>query len=291
MKRKILISAAVLFLGFFIWNISQSPKFKSWLHYNVRVKLMTSSKSANVEVLPDAINITSLSRTRTLRIYKPFDYDSSTERYPVIYMLDAGRLFDNKTTGTRGEEGIDEILDEAIAKGGQKVLVVAIDASEQRSRELNPYNEKNVQNNESIKFMEYIVNELKSKIDTEYRTLPDREHTAIIGASLGGLFANYVLMHHSDKFSMAGALSPSFQYSDEFLELPDQMTNSNAKLYLNVGSHEWQTMIDNVNRLEKALSESSLSGLKCRKKIVEDGGHHPMVWADGFKECYAWFFE
>lgn len=289
-KAKIII-AILIIIPLALSCMFFDDEIKNWYHYNLGQKMMSSTLSPNVHVFEDMADIQSLNRKRTLKIYIPASYETSNKRYPVIYMTDGGRLFDNKTTGTRGEEGLDEFLDEAIANGGSEVIIVGINSSEFRSTELNPYDDRNTEGeNEAIKYMNYIVNDLKPIIDSKYRTLPDRTNTAIMGASLGGLFAVYTIMKHSDVFSKAGVLSPSLFYSEEVFTLPVQMTNKDVKIYMNVGGQEFVMMKTVMRIMEQSLKAAGLTDDQIMTKVYKNGGHEPKVWADGFQEAYRWWF-
>jgi len=46
------------------------------------------------------------------------------------------------------------------------------------------------------KYAQFLITEVKPFIDRTYRTLPDRDHTAVAGASLGGLSSLYLGLKH-----------------------------------------------------------------------------------------------
>src|SRR3546814_2381350 len=84
-----------------------------------------STASTDLHVLDSAFYIPQLDRHRKIWIYLPDDYNSSTKRYPVLYMHDGQHLFDEATSrGRIGpiEWGVDEVIDTA----RKKCIVVAI---------------------------------------------------------------------------------------------------------------------------------------------------------------------
>ena len=98
-----------------------------------------SSASAKVTVLSPQLTIPGLNRQRTVRIYLPPGYATSTKRYPVLYMHDGQNLFDN-ATAYAGEWGVDEVLDELAQSQGLELIVVGIDnGGVQRITELNAW--------------------------------------------------------------------------------------------------------------------------------------------------------
>ena len=60
-------------------------------------------------------------------------------------------------------------------------------------------------------YMKFIVEELKPFIDRAYRTLSDKENTAVCGSSLGGLISFMIFWEYSDIFSKAACFSPAFK--------------------------------------------------------------------------------
>jgi hypothetical protein len=56
-------------------------------------------------------------------------------------------------------------------------------------------------------FEAVIVNDLIPAIDASYRTIPDREHRAMAGLSMGGMQTLFIVPRHLDKFAYLGSLS------------------------------------------------------------------------------------
>ena len=64
-------------------------------------------------------------------------------------------------------------------------------------------------------YLKFICDELKPFIDINFKTLPDRNDTAMLGSSMGGLISFIAGWKHSNVFSMAGCMSSSFYSNDE----------------------------------------------------------------------------
>jgi predicted alpha/beta superfamily hydrolase len=139
--------------------------------------------AANVHVLPTAFEIPGLHRTRTVRIYLPPGYEQGGERYPVLYMHDGQKLFD-EATAYAGEWGVDETLNALASSRGLKVIVVGVDnGGAERINELTAWDGPEVGRAQGEQYMAFIVEVLKPWIDCHYRTRPDPRHTAIMGSS------------------------------------------------------------------------------------------------------------
>ncbi|MFX8129754.1 alpha/beta hydrolase-fold protein, partial [Acinetobacter baumannii] len=56
-------------------------------------------------------------------------------------------------------------------------------------------------------YLRFLTDELKPRIDHDYRTLSDRDHTVVVGSSMGGLISCYALAERPDVFGRAGCVS------------------------------------------------------------------------------------
>jgi len=136
----------------------------------------------------DQVYSPELENRRAILVYLPPDYDSSQQRYPVIYMHDGQNLFDQATSYT-DEWQVDETM-EALSRGGYPAIVVGIpNMGEQRIDEYSPFDDPAHGVGQGHAYLAFIVETLKPLIDQQFRTLPDRLHTGIMGASMGGLIS------------------------------------------------------------------------------------------------------
>jgi len=285
-KAIIIILSTLLVLTYVFLAMWFDDEVKQWVNGRVNT-FEQKHETPNVTILKDFANIKGLDRKRTIRVYTPPNYKNSSERYPVIYMNDGQRHFGKNK---KDDERIDGILDKAIAEGSRPIIIVALDKSEHRNTELNPYDYRNKDINEADILLKYMVEELKPRIDKEYRTLTDSSNTAISGESLGGLFAFYALMKYPNVFSMAGSLSPSFVHSHQPFFLPKEFPNKNVKIYLSVGDREFIGNQTVMKLMEKTLLEAGFDETNLRTKMVKGGNHDSVVWLDGFRNFYDWFF-
>ena len=60
---------------------------------------------------------------------------------------------------------------------------------------------------ESDRYLRFLVDELKPAIDARYATQADRDHTLIMGSSMGGLISLYALCEYPHVFGRAGCVS------------------------------------------------------------------------------------
>jgi predicted alpha/beta superfamily hydrolase len=151
-----------------------------------------------------------LGRNRRVWVYLPPGYNENTvARYPVVYMHDGQNLFDRNAAF--GCWFADEALDRGAADGSiREAIIVGPEASNARILDYTPSVDRSEGTGGGAgAFVTSIVTELKPLVDRELRTLTGREHTAMIGSSLGGLLSAWVSVHHASTFGLVGAMSPS----------------------------------------------------------------------------------
>jgi predicted alpha/beta superfamily hydrolase len=85
----------------------------------------------------------------------------------------------------------------------------------------------------------FLIQELKPKIDSDYRTGPEPEHTGIMGSSLGGICSMVLAWDHPEVFGRAASLSGAFQVDrTNFLNnvlRPYRGKPQSTRLYLDSG--------------------------------------------------------
>ncbi len=150
-----------------------------------------STAADNVSVMADNFEMPQLGRTRRIWLYLPPDYATSGTDYPVLYMHDGQNLFDDSTSAY-GEWHVDETLNTLYDQGSRVPIVVGIEnGGEYRQAEYTPWEHPPYDGGDGDLYMEFIVQTLKPYIDLNYRTLPGRDYTGIMGSSLGGFISHY----------------------------------------------------------------------------------------------------
>ncbi|XHS79855.1 alpha/beta hydrolase [Burkholderiaceae bacterium UC74_6] len=243
----------------------------------------------NVTVLAQKLVMPGLGRERTLRLYLPPSYAASPgKRYPVLYMHDAQNLFDDATSFA-GEWGVDETLNELARKEGLEVIVVGIDnGAEKRTSELIPFPSPAAPKPEGESYLRFVVEVVKPYIDTHYRSLPDRDHTAIMGSSLGGLISHAALLKHPQVFGRIGAFSPSYwanlRMFDEVALAP---TPPGTRIYLYAGVDEGEQMVGDAVRMASYLRQGNPE-LSMELRVIAGAKHNEAAWRSEFPRAVRW---
>lgn len=294
MKKKIgkLLLVCVGLVGLlFLFGIGK--KFYEEYQHRQYVAGLSDTASPQVQVLQDTAYIDYLDEKRTLRIYLPPSYHTDTLSYPVIYFLDADAIFSDLIL--EGPEWqVDEVLDSMARIGGQEAIVIGIDNSGRRSSEYKPYVSDQIPGETSVtgdQHAEWIATDLKNWVDQNFRTQTEAQHTAIAGASLGGIMSYYITMTFPDIFGRAIVFSPSFWVNDSIFSIHTQVKNLPAlRIYMNVGNEEG-TMVDNAQKMYDLLLTAGMPENQIQFDILPGKGHSHPTWREGFKRAYPWILE
>ncbi len=147
-----------------------------------------------------------------VHVLLPRDYDACGPGYPVVYMNDGDTSFwpggaGNKTWDVAG--GLAGLYDAAAVP---RVIVVAIVPNDREYE----YSHTSGQPDSACcgveQYTAYVADRVRGFVDDHYNTRVDRESTAIIGSSRGGLAAFYLANRRPEVFGRAGCLSSSFWF-------------------------------------------------------------------------------
>ena len=141
--------------------------------------------------------------TRNMIIYLPPSYAYSDKMYSVIYLLHGHGGDDRSFVDELGEELVIFLVDGMIEHGLIKEVLIVMPNAKSK------YGGSYYLNSELTgNYEDYIVYELVDYIDSEYRTICDRNGRAIAGASMGGYGSMTLAMKHPEVFSSVVSLSP-----------------------------------------------------------------------------------
>ena len=123
-------------------------------------------------------------------MYLPPSYHSDErKRYPVLYMQDGQHIFFKDRKGESWDVHL--TVDELTAQGRMReIIVVAVshveDARIAEYMHANPDGHNIFQTtNQGELYETFLVREVKPFIDANYRTLTEKENTALMGSSAG----------------------------------------------------------------------------------------------------------
>ncbi len=240
-----------------------------------------------------------------LFISLPEGYDDSSEKYPVLYLLDPDNSF---------AMAHDIARNLSVFSNLNKVIIVGIGYKEQtklsfaknRARDYVPFSiingvskfegggggdyvglSKNT--GHAHKFREFLANELFSYINSNYRTNNER---ALYGHSQGGLFAAWVMITHPETFNGYIILSPSLWVENgQLLEQTKTLSKTIlAKSYMAVGEQEEFTDYPMISDLKK-FHEYLPKNIDFKSKLeILSGENHASIIASGLTNGLRYLF-
>jgi enterochelin esterase family protein len=147
---------------------------------------------------------------RRALVYTPPGYDKNPRtRYPLLILQHGAG--ENETGWTRQGKA-QFILDNLIAARKAQPMIVVMDRgyAARPGQALVKLDENTPLASVKLAFSVFedvIMHELIPVIDASYRTIPDREHRAMAGLSMGGMQTLFVALHHLDRFAYIGSFS------------------------------------------------------------------------------------
>ena len=193
---------------------------------------------------------------RQLRVWLPHGYDESTQRYPVLYLLDGQNLFGAKTAfggvSWRAATTAQRLID-----GGRMAPVILVGLDNAGAGRTDEYTQVawRGRGGGSDAFARLLVDKIKPFVDRHYRTLPGHATTAVGGSSLGGLASLVLGLERPDVFGHVMAMSPTVLWGNGHLlrhvaALPRRLP---VRIWLDAGKQETAKMRQGTQELAKLL--------------------------------------
>lgn len=235
-------------------------------------------------IIKEKCRIEPLERETTLHIYLPDEYEFTTERYPVMIMLDGHNLFYDEDATYGKSWGLKTFLDSF----DKKIIIVGIECDNRGRNRLSEYCPYSLDNSflgpiegKGEIFFDWVFGPLKDKIDRDYRTWPFREGYGIGGSSMGGLMALYAGIHYNRWVSKCACLSPSFLLCEKQLidELKQTHINPDTRFYMSFGENEMgkdtEKSTFHLNKMKNALNAKVAQAMI---QVIPNGNHNEASW-------------
>lgn len=228
-------------------------------------------------------------------VYTPPGYDSKTnERYPVFYLQHGGG---EDETGWPNQGKVDLILDNLIADGKAKPMIIVMDKGYAVNPDAKRENQSTFRGMMSNDFSNVIVEEVIPMIDKDFRTIADKEHRAMAGLSMGGFQTFQTTLSHLDKFNYIGGFSGAAfiqdgqdiktMYNGVFSN-PQEFNNKVDLVYMSIGTDEPERMYQTVNGFHKKLEDA---GVKHVYYESPGTSHEWLTWRRSLKQFAELLFK
>lgn len=234
-----------------------------------------------------------LQNARKIRIYLPPSYcETETKRYPVLYMHDGQNIFSGAEGIFGGSWEVDLTAERLIrARVIEEIIIVGIDNNSERSDEychvapdkfsagrmgLTDY--EKTKNPKGIRYENFLIQTVKPYIDEHFRTLSDRENTALMGSSLGGLVTYFIGLRHPEVFGKLGIISPAFHWLD-FNHLL-QLSGQPLKIWVDAGEGEGHYVENSRKVVRNLLAQGMKAGENLAYYQVPGAIHNETNWRE-----------
>lgn len=208
----------------------------NWRDYTADKTPGSHTVTGKVRVLENVYS-PQLDNHRDILVYLP-DGHAAGQRYPVLYMHDGQNLFD-AATSFAGEWQVDEVMQTLEAEGLAAIVVGLPNMETERLDEYSPFIERRRSRGRGDLYAQFIVQTVKPLIDASFQTLPGREHTGVMGSSMGGLISLYAFFAHSEVFGLAGVMSPAFWFAESAIfDWVRTRPFAPGRIYLDMGTAE-----------------------------------------------------
>lgn len=169
----------------------------------------------------------------SIKVALPENFDSSTQSYATLYVLDGDQNFENVT---RQCEKISS------SYSTSNVLVVSIGYGNDRANDYTPTKTKQGEGG-AENFMLFIKNQLIPKMENDFGSDTLRNNRVILGHSFGGLLAAYAFTNFNEVFGNYLMLSPSLWYDNEIIlkfeqEYREKNESENQLVFMGLGGLE-----------------------------------------------------
>jgi enterochelin esterase-like enzyme len=235
-------------------------------------------------------------KKRRVTIYTPPNYESSNEKYPVLYLLH-GMGGDEEAWIALGRTS--QIMDNLIAQGKAKPMIVVMTngnvAQEAAPGEssLGLYKPTmQLENTMDGKFEETFPDVIKF-IESNYRVNADKANRAIAGLSMGGYHSLHISRYYPNTFDYVGLFSAAIMpsqttspaYADFESTLQKQKDNGYKLYWIAMGKTDflYKSGVEYREKLDQI-------GMKYQYRESE-GGHTWTNWRDYLSEFVPMLFK
>jgi predicted alpha/beta superfamily hydrolase len=216
---------------------------------------------------------------RTVDVYLPASYGEGRRRYPIVYMQDGQNLSDPAVafggSTWRLEDGL-----HWLAQRGTEAIVVGLWNTPGRLAEYSPFADPKHGGGDGDKYLRFLIDTVKPRIDGEFRTRKDRDSTVIGGSSMGGLISLYGFFRRPSPFGRALVMSPSIWFgAGEILRQVSRARSTRGKIYLDVGTAEGTQTVKNTRVMNRLLRKKGYRRENLWYIESEGARHSESDWA------------
>jgi isoamylase len=215
-----------------------------------------------------------LRNRRRVDVYLPASYATARHRYAVVYLHDGQNLSDPAIAFGGTTWQLDTAIPALADRGLAAIFVGVHNTGEARLAEYSLFPDPRHGGGRGARYVSFLRDTLKPRIDAAYRTRKDRGSTITIGSSMGGLISLYAFFTRPSPFGRVGAMSPSAWFGERaILEFVRRARYTSGRIYLDVGTSEGAATLHDARLLACALREKGY-GRDTLRYVEEEGHQH-----------------
>ena len=226
-------------------------------------------------------------RARRCYVYTPAKYEKSRKKFPVLYLQHG--MAENET-GWHMQGHMADILDNAIASGEAKPMIVVMDNGNcdygfgaKKGETMMEF---------GASFADVLVKDIIPWVEKTFRAKSDRKHRAMAGLSWGGKQTFDITLSRTDLFAYAGAFSGALFvmpdadiktiYGGVFADA-DKFNKEMRVLFMSNGTEEGLGGM----ALDKMLGDA---GINYTRYVSQGTAHEWLTWRRSLNEFVKLIF-
>lgn len=221
-----------------------------------------------------------LRNRRGVDVYLPESYDAGRRHYPVVYLQDGQNLSDPAIAFGGNTWRLEDGLPWLAERGIEPIVVGVHNTGRDRLAEYSPFEDRKLGGGDGDRYVRFLVDTVKARIDAHYRTRKDRASTVIGGSSMGGLIGLYAFFRRPSPFGAAVVMSPSVWFGGrEILPFVQRARMTRGRIYLDVGTSEGAGTLRDARTLNRVLRRKGYRADSLRYIEAQGHQHREPDWA------------
>jgi len=213
---------------------------------------------------------------RRALVYTPPGYETSRQRYPVLY-LQHGWGEDETAWSVQGHANL--IMDNLIAEGKARPFIIVMTYGMTNQVKIGGLASFDIK-----PFQTVLVDELVPYVDAHFRTLADARHRAMAGLSMGGMETRTITLKNTDVFSHIGIFSGGTISAEDARASPG-FDKKVRLVFVSYGSRELNSNSPmRAGNAREISAELKKSGINSVFYVSPDTAHEFLSWRRSLRE-------
>jgi predicted alpha/beta superfamily hydrolase len=221
-----------------------------------------------------------LRNRRPVDVYLPDGYGETRRRHPVVYLQDGQNLSDPAIAFCGNTWRLEETLRWLYERDRHPIVVGVHNMREARLAEYSPFPDRRHGGGAGDRYVRFLIDTVKPRVDSAYRTRRDRDSTVVGGSSMGGLISLYAFFRRPSAFGHAIVMSPSIWFGGrEVLRFIERARPTRGRVYLDVGTAEGAGTLRDARAVARLLRAKGFTRETLKYAEAQGHQHREVDWA------------